>query len=45
MTDTIEALIASGRALEDEGREEEAVAYFVQLAAQYPDDARVQFEI
>ncbi len=44
MTDTIEALIASGRALEDEGREEEAVAYFVQLAAQYPDDARVQFE-
>ena len=44
MTDSIEALIASGRALEDEGREEEAVAYFVRLAAQYPDDARVQFE-
>ena len=44
MTEPLEALIAAGRALEDEGRDDEAVAWFTRLAVQYPDDARVQFE-
>lgn len=40
----IEALIEQGLELETEGNEAAAIAYFQRLVAQYPDDARVQFE-
>lgn len=40
----IEALIQAGLALENDGTETEAIAYFQELVAQYPDNARVQFE-
>lgn len=40
----IEALIQQGLALEQDGMEAQAVAYFEKLVAQYPDNARVQFE-
>lgn len=42
--DTIKRRIAEGRALEQDGTEQQAVDYFLSLAAEYPDDAMVQFE-
>jgi tetratricopeptide (TPR) repeat protein len=43
MTD-LAALIQAGRDLEKDGSEAQAIAYFQQLVAQYPDDAAVQYE-
>lgn len=45
MTDDIIAQrIAAGRALEQDGTEQQAIDYFLALAAEYPDSATVQFE-
>src|SRR5688500_4864239 len=41
----LDALIAQGNALEKPGTEAQAIAYFVNLAAQYPDHAVVQYEL
>jgi|GEM_PF-5013595 len=41
----LDTLIAQGNALEKPGTEEQAIAYFVQLANDYPDHAVVQYEL
>jgi tetratricopeptide (TPR) repeat protein len=41
----LNTLIAQGNALEKPGTEEQAIAHFVHLAAQYPDHAIVQYEL
>jgi hypothetical protein len=40
----LETLIQEGLALEIDGHEAQAIAYFKNLVEQYPDNARVQFE-
>ncbi|HEX2622182.1 MAG TPA: tetratricopeptide repeat protein, partial [Phototrophicaceae bacterium] len=41
----IDALIDAGLELEGKGVERQVIAYFQGLVAQYPDHARVQFEM
>ncbi|MFN8372822.1 MAG: tetratricopeptide repeat protein [Anaerolineae bacterium] len=43
MTD-LQSRIATGRALEKEGSEQQAIDYFHSLLAEYPDNALVEFE-
>ncbi len=42
--DIIMQRIAAGRALEQDGTEQQAIDYFLALVAEYPDNAMVQFE-
>jgi cyanophycin synthetase len=42
---TLDEAIDTGRALEREGSEQQAIEHFRVLLAAYPDDARVEFEM